>query len=184
MTRSITSAKELNALPEGAVVLDAQEDVWQRRGGEWCSYETAPEISEVLAKRYSPFEVLSPPVEDEIPAIVTPSVIELARWLNERGYSPGESDVAQKALNALKALQKAVDETVPAELDETETSDIGFELALRIAAVTNAARAWGVLAGAGGAERGVEILTQSLNTRAEWLNEYLEATFGVSLPEL
>jgi hypothetical protein len=182
MTRSITSAAELKALPEGAVVLDAQEDVWQRRGGEWCSYESAPEISEVLAKRYSPFEVLSPSGEDEIPDIVTPSVIELARWLTEHNYSPGEPDVAQKALNALKALQKAVDEPVVAELDET--SDIGFELALRIAAVTNAARAWGVLAGAGGAERGVEILTQSLNTRAEWLNEYLEATFGVSLPEL
>lgn len=53
----ITTAEELVALAEGAVILDADGDVSQRRGGEWCGYETAA-LSDVRVRKYLPATVL------------------------------------------------------------------------------------------------------------------------------
>ena len=56
--RTITTADELDALPEGSAVLDKEGDVSQRRYGQWCGYEMAPISSSKLAKIAGPFTVL------------------------------------------------------------------------------------------------------------------------------
>jgi hypothetical protein len=48
--RTITTREELEALPDGGVILDKFGDVSQRRGGEWCSYETAPATDREVTK--------------------------------------------------------------------------------------------------------------------------------------
>jgi hypothetical protein len=55
--RMVTTAEELRALPEGAVVIDSSGDVSQLRSGEWCGYETAPLPSSFMA-RYLPATVI------------------------------------------------------------------------------------------------------------------------------
>lgn len=40
--RTITTMSELAALGNGAVILDVDGDVSQRRAGQWCGYDTAP----------------------------------------------------------------------------------------------------------------------------------------------
>lgn len=59
--RTVTTAQEIGALPEEAVLLDREGDAWQRRGGYWCSYETSPMGSPWLEK-YAPLTVLHEPV--------------------------------------------------------------------------------------------------------------------------
>ena len=39
--RTITTREELQALIEGAVIIDSAGDVAELRGGYWCGYETA-----------------------------------------------------------------------------------------------------------------------------------------------
>jgi hypothetical protein len=55
--RTITTAEELDALTDGAVVIDDSGDVSQLRGGFWCSYETGPMTNHRLAK-YLPATVI------------------------------------------------------------------------------------------------------------------------------
>lgn len=59
MSAVLSDMHEIDALPEGSVVLDKHGDVWQYRLGLWCSYETAPHGSERLARKYAPVTVLS-----------------------------------------------------------------------------------------------------------------------------
>ena len=56
--RTVTTSDELLELPEHSVVLDAEGDVSQKRGGLWCGYETAPINSNKLARIASPLTVL------------------------------------------------------------------------------------------------------------------------------
>jgi len=58
--RTITTAEELEALPEGSVVRDFMDDVAEKRGGVWCGYETEPMNNRRLAK-YLPGTVLHEP---------------------------------------------------------------------------------------------------------------------------
>ena len=58
--RTITTREELEALGAGAVILDNFGDVSQRRGGEWCSYETHPATDRAVSK-YLPATVLWEP---------------------------------------------------------------------------------------------------------------------------
>lgn len=58
--RTITTVEELDALPNFAVVIDADMDVWQKRGAIWVTHETAYHDSNRLA-RYGPFTVLYEP---------------------------------------------------------------------------------------------------------------------------
>lgn len=51
MTRTITTRKELEALPNGAVILDKFGEVSQRRYGTWCGYEAEPAMDKLAAKR-------------------------------------------------------------------------------------------------------------------------------------
>ncbi|MGR6521866.1 hypothetical protein ACU5JM_09560 [Rhodococcus erythropolis] len=55
--RTITSAAELDSLPNMAVVMDNCDDVSQKRGGQWCGYETADLTSKQIAK-YGPITVI------------------------------------------------------------------------------------------------------------------------------
>ena len=55
--RVVTTHEEVDALNEGAVLLDSSGDVAQLRGGVWCSYETSPMTSHRMAK-YTPATVL------------------------------------------------------------------------------------------------------------------------------
>lgn len=57
--RTVATAEELRSLPEGAMVIDREGDVSQKRGGLWCGYETAPLNSNRLARLGSPFTVLN-----------------------------------------------------------------------------------------------------------------------------
>ena len=58
--RTITTREELESLGAGAVILDTFGDVSQRRGGEWCSYETHPATDRQVSK-YLPATVLWEP---------------------------------------------------------------------------------------------------------------------------
>lgn len=58
--RTVNSAAELDALPELSVVIDKHDDVSQKRGGQWCGYETADCTSQRIAK-YGPLTVLFTP---------------------------------------------------------------------------------------------------------------------------
>ena len=58
--RTVNSAAELDALPNMSVVMDNCDDVSQKRGGQWCGYETADLTSKQLAK-YGPLTVLFTP---------------------------------------------------------------------------------------------------------------------------
>ena len=60
--RTVTSEQELDALPELSVVTDCYVDVWQRRGGEWCSYDTRPMQAKRIV-RYAPLTVVWTPPE-------------------------------------------------------------------------------------------------------------------------
>lgn len=53
------TGQELATLPNHAVVIDRDEDVWQLRGGVWCSYETAPQPHERMHK-FEPYRLLMP----------------------------------------------------------------------------------------------------------------------------
>jgi hypothetical protein len=55
--RTITTREEVEALWDGSVVSDSAGDVSEKRGGLWCSYETAPMSDSRLAK-YLPATVL------------------------------------------------------------------------------------------------------------------------------
>lgn len=55
----VTTAEELDALGQHAVVRDDENDIWERRGDVWCSYETEPASTERMAKRYGPFVVFT-----------------------------------------------------------------------------------------------------------------------------
>lgn len=48
---------DLEAMPDMSVVMDESGDVWQKRGGVWCSYETSDHTSTRLA-RFGPFRIL------------------------------------------------------------------------------------------------------------------------------
>jgi hypothetical protein len=58
--RTVSTKEEIEALPDEAVIRDSAGDVAEKRGGVWCSYETAPMTSRQLAK-YTPLDVLSEP---------------------------------------------------------------------------------------------------------------------------
>lgn len=58
--RTITSAAELDSLPNMAVVMDNCDDVSQKRGGQWCGYETTDLTSKQIAK-YGPITVIFTP---------------------------------------------------------------------------------------------------------------------------
>jgi hypothetical protein len=55
--RAAATVEDIEALPEGSVVVDRHDDVWQRRGGLWCSHETAAVDDRRLAK-WAPLTVL------------------------------------------------------------------------------------------------------------------------------
>lgn len=55
--RIVTTVEELDALPDHSVISDNDDDIWQKRGGEWCSYETSRCTSPRLLK-YHPLTVL------------------------------------------------------------------------------------------------------------------------------
>jgi hypothetical protein len=58
---------QLEALPELTVLLDHDDDVWQKRGGVWASYETEPAQSQRVI-RYGPHVILyTPPAVGEEP---------------------------------------------------------------------------------------------------------------------
>ncbi|AWN03242.1 hypothetical protein PBI_APPA_61 [Microbacterium phage Appa] len=59
MSAVLSDMHEIDVLPDRSVVLDRDGDVWQYRGGLWCSYETASIGSERLARKYGPITVLS-----------------------------------------------------------------------------------------------------------------------------
>lgn len=59
--RTITTLDELDALPDGAVILDEDNDVSRRRGGLWCGHETAALTSVRMAK-FLPAAVLLEPL--------------------------------------------------------------------------------------------------------------------------
>lgn len=52
-----TTKEEIEALTDGSIIRDSAGDVAEKRGGVWCSYETAPMSNERLAK-YTPITVL------------------------------------------------------------------------------------------------------------------------------
>lgn len=54
---TITTASELDALPDESVVRDFSGDVAEKRAGVWCSYETEPMSNARMAK-YLPGIVL------------------------------------------------------------------------------------------------------------------------------
>lgn len=56
--RTATTAEELDALPEGSVVLDRQHDVAEKHSGRLLYRETRNMPLEYLAKHYGPFTVL------------------------------------------------------------------------------------------------------------------------------
>lgn len=58
--RTVNDAAELDALPDLSVVIDKHDDVSQKRGGQWCGYETADCPSQRIAK-YGPLTVLFTP---------------------------------------------------------------------------------------------------------------------------
>jgi hypothetical protein len=49
-SRTITTREEVDDLMEGAIIIDACGDVSQLRSGHWCSYETRPMESRMVAK--------------------------------------------------------------------------------------------------------------------------------------
>lgn len=53
----VTTSTELEALPNHSVIVDKDADIWQKRGDEWCSYETNPHIDVRLLK-YAPLTVI------------------------------------------------------------------------------------------------------------------------------
>ena len=63
--RIITTAEELDALPEGSVVLDRQHDVAEKHSGRLLYRETRNMPLEYLAEHYGPFTVLHEGVRDE-----------------------------------------------------------------------------------------------------------------------
>ena len=58
---AVESMYDLDELPDLTAVIDKFDDVWQYRGGLWCSYETAPHGSERLFNKFSPLRVLYRP---------------------------------------------------------------------------------------------------------------------------
>jgi len=58
--RTITTREELEALPQGSIVLDATGDVTRLRGGSWYTYETEP-MTHTRMSRYLPATVLHEP---------------------------------------------------------------------------------------------------------------------------
>ena len=58
--RTITTREELEALPQGSIVLDATGDVTRLRGGSWYTYETEP-MTHTRMSRYLPATVLYEP---------------------------------------------------------------------------------------------------------------------------
>lgn len=47
---TIATPEEIAALPEGSVIADQSDDIFQLRGGLWVGYECAPLTSRRLAK--------------------------------------------------------------------------------------------------------------------------------------
>jgi len=58
--RTITTREELQALIEGAVIIDSAGDVAELRGGYWCGYETAA-MSVHRQGKYLPATVIHEP---------------------------------------------------------------------------------------------------------------------------
>lgn len=58
---AVESMYALDELPDLTAVIDKFDDVWQYRGGLWCSYETSPHGSERLFKKFSPLRVIYRP---------------------------------------------------------------------------------------------------------------------------
>ena len=54
---AVPTVAELDALPNLSVVLDSYEDVFQKRGGLWCSYETT-ELTSKQVWKYAPLVLL------------------------------------------------------------------------------------------------------------------------------
>jgi len=61
--RTITTREEVEALPDGSVLLDSAGDVAHLRDGFWFSYETSPMTHHRMAK-YTPATVLHEPEAD------------------------------------------------------------------------------------------------------------------------
>ena len=61
--RTITTAEELDALPDGSAVVDKEGDVLTKHAHWWHSYETAPLMSRKVAK-YGPLTVIHEPDAD------------------------------------------------------------------------------------------------------------------------
>lgn len=53
----VETVEELEALDEGAVVLDKMGDVSQRRGGYWCGFETKP-LTDQIMRKFLPARVI------------------------------------------------------------------------------------------------------------------------------
>lgn len=60
----VSTETELAALPDGAVILDREGDVTQRRGGGWCGYETN-RMSDHYMGRFLPAAILHIPQSNE-----------------------------------------------------------------------------------------------------------------------
>lgn len=61
---TVSTVEELDALPQGTVIIDRDEDVWQYGDGVWRSHAQAPFRSERVW-RYGPLRVLFRPVPAE-----------------------------------------------------------------------------------------------------------------------
>ncbi|CAJ0557626.1 unnamed protein product, partial [Mesorhabditis spiculigera] len=57
--RTVTTEAELDALPNMTVVMDNCDDVAQKRGGQWCGYETADLTSKQIANMSTYLEELA-----------------------------------------------------------------------------------------------------------------------------
>jgi len=66
------SAEQLDALPEGTVILDNFGDVLQYRGGLWCSYESKQFGSEWVWRKFAPLTVIHLPATPIEPVQVDP----------------------------------------------------------------------------------------------------------------
>lgn len=62
----IETVAQLDSMPDHTVIIDRDEDVWQYRGGLWCSYETSKHGSEWIFKKYSPLRVIFTPDVEHI----------------------------------------------------------------------------------------------------------------------
>ena len=59
--RVITTLEKLDALANTSVIRDKFSDVYEKRDGNWCGYESAAMPSKYMASKWAPFTVLWEP---------------------------------------------------------------------------------------------------------------------------